>query len=507
MGTGCTAEPGVDMRDTDRMNSPAGAPDEARAAAIAAASRRSLIGAAAYGLLAAAAGTASVEAAPSAVAGKAGVQVAPQTVESGRTVKVSGKGYPPKATGSIFWDATGQWLANVRTDRKGGFRTRVTIPTGLQAGSYRLSVRIWEVNKTARVEVKGPPPAPPVPTPKVGRAWGVFHPDVPQNPAALLPGDFGLLGKLTNNIGRTPGIVMWYQAWGLDATKGFNPALLGLVRDAGSVPMITWEPWNPWNAWDERYRPTQLLKGDHDGYIRSWAEGLKSYGGPVLLRWGHESNGFWYPWAGQWGAQPGDPPNETQASQYVRSWKRIQRIFREVYGGPTENIAWVWCPNIDFTGATPLSMIYPGADAVDWTGLDGYNWYSDPNSAWKSFGDIFEASLGILRSVAPGKPVIIGEVASHEDGQQLDRKADWIRTTFLEEIPQRHPEIRAFIWFDEDKERSWAVTQRDPGMAWDANYQANRIRSLAAFREVAASEFWDGVPLASPSSRTRRTRD
>ncbi|MFM9105730.1 MAG: glycoside hydrolase family 26 protein [Chloroflexota bacterium] len=474
--------------------------DRLLSAAIAAASRRSLLGAAAA--MALAGGAAAAAPGPETVT----FEVSPQRVESGRSARVSGSGYPPDRSGAIVLERTGARLADVSTDRKGRFRTRVRIPDGLAAGSYRLIVRVADVSRKVRVDVVAPSPGGPSPVPTGQRAWGIFHPNMPENPEWLAPGDSGQLGRLIQTIGTAPGIVMWYQAWGLDATKTFNPALLAAVRNAGATPMITWEPWNPYDAWDRRFRPTQLLRGEHDAYIRSWAEGLKAYGDPVMIRWGHEANGFWYPWSAQWGAQAGDPPNATQAAQYVRSWQRIRQIFRQVYGGPAANVSWVWCPNVSFTGSTPLDMIYPGADEVDWVGLDGYNWYSSPEEAWRSFDDIFAPSLATLRSLAPGKPVVIGEVASHEDGQQITRKADWIRATFLQDIPARHPQIRAFIWFDEDKERSWAVTKWWPTEAWDPAYQLNRIRSLEAFRDVAASDYWAGAPLAARSRRSGRPR-
>jgi hypothetical protein len=327
------------------------------------------------------------------------------------------------------------------------------------------------------------------PRPAGTRAWGIFHPNAPEDP--------GQLDRLIEAIGAAPRIVMWYQHWGLDATRQFNPATLATVRDRGGVPLITWEPWNPQDPGDKRFRLQRLLTGAHDDYIRGWARGLKAHDGPVMLRWGHEMNGFWYPWAAQWGAKPTDPPNEERANQYIRSWAHIRGIFDTVYDGAPSNVSWVWCPNIDFTGATPFSMIYPGAASVDWVGLDGYNWYGE--QAWRTFPQIFGSSLQELRRIAPAKRVMIGEVASNEDPVKNGRKAAWIRSTYLEVIPRDYPEIEAVIWFDQDKERPWAVTPWWPTEGWS---DARRVQSLKAFKEVARSVTWAGTP-GLRSGRTR----
>ena len=114
-------------------------------------------------------------------------------------------------------------------------------------------------------------------------------------------------------------------------------------------------------------------------------------------------------------------------------------IFEEV--GAT-NVSWVWCPNVDFANKlTSLPELYPGNSYVDWTCLDGYDWGSNPAGAssgdgWQRFDQIFQSTYNeIVNTVAPGKPMIIGEVGSTEDGGS---KAAWI-SNMLSEI---RPTIR-----------------------------------------------------------------
>jgi hypothetical protein len=67
---------------------------------------------------------------------------------------------------------------------------------------------------------------------------------------------------------------------------------------------------------------------------------------------------------------------------------------------------------------------------VDWTCLDGYNKYD----AWLGLNSIFTGSgtnwlydsYQEVLSVAPSKPIMIGETASLEAGDGGAKKASWI---------------------------------------------------------------------------------
>ncbi len=71
------------------------------------------------------------------------------------------------------------------------------------------------------------------------------------------------------------------------------------------LPMISWEPWNylkepkvdAQRGYQPAYSLTNIIDGKYDSYIRSWAEGVKSLGFTIAIRFAHEMNGYWYPWA------------------------------------------------------------------------------------------------------------------------------------------------------------------------------------------------------------------
>ena len=82
----------------------------------------------------------------------------------------------------------------------------------------------------------------------------------------------------------------------------------------------------------------------------------------------------------------------------------------------------------------PLSGLYPGDAYVDWTCLDGYN----GNNPWTSFHNLFMPTYArITGTIAPSKPMIVGETGSTESGGS---KAQWI-TNMLSDLPVSFPNI------------------------------------------------------------------
>jgi beta-mannanase len=128
-----------------------------------------------------------------------------------------------------------------------------------------------------------------------------------------------------------------------------------------------------------------------------------------------------------------------------------------------------------------LEGLYPGDDYVDWTCMDGYNWGTDHgNSGWWSLTDVFAGSIYTgrfntyreLLTLAPDKPVMIGETGSSEHGGS---KAAWISSALGVELFSNFPSVKAFIWFNSDS--------GDPTLNWaiDSSPEAQ-----AAFAEAIA---------------------
>ena len=260
------------------------------------------------------------------------------------------------------------------------------------------------------------------------------------------------LDAFERDAGGRAGICMWFEGW---AYHEFRADLPEAVAGRGALPMITWEPWDyqQESRLDLRrgeqpgYALSRIAGGEHDAYVRRWAEGARRYGRPLLLRFAHEMNGYWYPWA--------EAANGNRPGEYVAAWRHVHDAFRAV---GADNVAWVWSPNVVYPGATPLRQLYPGDAYVDWAGVDGYNGGTAlPWGGWRTAEELFAPTLREVAALAPGKPLMIGETGSAEAG---GRKAAWIRDFFA--TLDRHPEVGAFVWFDHRREADWRIASSEP---------------------------------------------
>jgi hypothetical protein len=274
----------------------------------------------------------------------------------------------------------------------------------------------------------GAPKAAPAPAGYRGQ-WGLFAPD--------FPGTLATVKSVRASVGRRADYVMWYVHWAGPYSQ-LNRADLKMVAADGATPVITWMSDDPTGA--TTITDSAVAAGAYDGYIRSWARGLKSYGHQVLLRLDHEMNGNWYGWS------PG--LNGNTAAAYVAAWRHVHDVFASV--GAT-NVTFVWSPNVDYPGASPIGPLYPGAAYVGLVGVDGYNWGPLDGHTWQTPQQVFGPTLADLAAITRA-PVLITEVGSTEVGGD---KAAWI-TSFFSMLDSDRA-LTGFVWFDADKETDWRI--------------------------------------------------
>lgn len=254
-------------------------------------------------------------------------------------------------------------------------------------------------------------------------------------------------------------IVMWFVDW----QRGtFDAAQAQAVSERGSIPEISWEPWDSRIALrtpQPDYTLESIIEGRHDAYIRSFADGVRRYGGPLRLRFAQEMNGRWYPWS--------ETQNGNARGEFVKAWRHVHALFAAV--GAT-NVTWIWSP----VAGTIRAREYPGSSQVDIVGLSGFNGGTKLFSKrWRPFVDAFGPPLDAIHALAPNKPVALTEIASAEQG---GNKAEWIDGMFAE--VRRRSYIRAIVWFNLRKEADWRI-ESSPAAQSAFAAGAARLRSVS----------------------------
>jgi mannan endo-1,4-beta-mannosidase len=255
------------------------------------------------------------------------------------------------------------------------------------------------------------------------------------------------------------------------------------IRKHGSIPVLAWSSQSlPALKVQPDFQLSDVISGRYDAYLRGFATEAKAWGKPFFLRFNWEMNGSWFAWH--------EGANGNQAGESAKAWRHVHDIFTSI---GAHNATWVWCPNVEYTGSTPLASLYPGDSYVDWTCLDGYNWGTNPAKPdkWKTFDQVYKASYNkITTEIAPSKPMMIGEVATTEYGGS---KATWIKD-MLARIPTEYTKVRALLWFDKfDSNMDWpietsssATTAFGDGIQHPA-YLGNVFASLTSTKILPAS--------------------
>ncbi|HSC20589.1 MAG TPA: glycosyl hydrolase [Solirubrobacterales bacterium] len=251
--------------------------------------------------------------------------------------------------------------------------------------------------------------------------------------------------------------------------QAFAEEPLRLTRERGALPVMDMDA--------DGFSQKEIVEGKKDSYFKTWATAVKNYGYPLFFRWEWEMNGTWFPYGSEVASNP---------TLYKEVWWHLHKLFEEQ---GASNITWVWCPNLSFPGSTSLSSLYPGNEYVDWTCLDGYNFGKNPEQpdSWKSFSTLYKTSYEELLSLAPTKPIMIGEMASTEYGGE---KSAWITDAIGTQIPTNFPKIKAMLWYNKwDGAKDWPIE--------------TSTSAQTAFKNAIASPIYATNNFGSPTKLTK----
>lgn len=275
-----------------------------------------------------------------------------------------------------------------------------------------------------------------------------------------------------------------------------------LIARHGAIPLIFWSPWDrPYTQeiGPDRFSLEEILLGKWDTYIDQWAIAAKESNIPILVSWGLEMNGNWFPWSGCfYGGGTKGKSGLTGPEIFKKAFRYVVDRVRAKGAG---NILWGFHASHFTDPPDPwnrMSEYYPGADYVDWLGLSlyGKQFREEPWTVFEK--NVMDGLYHELCQLDPTKPILIAEFGVGEFPSSGD-KAEWLSSA-LDLLKTRYSRVKGAVYWHE----RWLNT--------DGSTSNLRIHSspeaLTAYRKGLADPFWlehpQYVPLKtdSPGLRT-----
>jgi beta-mannanase len=129
---------------------------------------------------------------------------------------------------------------------------------------------------------------------------------------------------------------------------------------------------------------------------------------------------------------PDDASGSFDPVDFIAAWDHLRGRF--ALDGAT-NVKWFWCPN---DSAATLPPYFPGADQVDFVGVDVYE---RPPETFGQFSSHVAATYASIEALAPGEPFIFGETAATSPDQ----------VTYFQSLYALYatlPATKAWVYFD-----------------------------------------------------------
>lgn len=335
-----------------------------------------------------------------------------------------------------------------------------------------------------------------------------FKGDGPQTLNMSVPGaytgayvDFGIgEGNVTFDsitdfdrlIGKHLAVVAFGNFWG---EQIFPAKALKIIAGYGAIPLVFWSPWDkPYGEGrgPDRFRLQDIVAGKWDQYIDQWADAARQYGKPILVAWGLEMNGTWFPWSGYYygaGTVVGKKDGQTLYAGPELVKKAFRYVVNRVRSRNATNVLWGFHANNFSIPKAPWNVManyYPGSDYVDWLGLSVYG-KMVKSGDWPAFADVMDAPYQEICRLDAKKPLVLAEWGVGEFPPS--DKAEYITKAF-HLLQTKYQRVKAAVYWHERWENS------------NGSFSNLRVNSspeaLKAYQTGVADPYWLDRPQFAP---------
>ena len=293
----------------------------------------------------------------------------------------------------------------------------------------------------------------------------------------------------------------------------FPEAAVRAIHSVGVIPFIRMMPRTVFTdgVADPVYTLQGFIDGKFDNDLKEWAIDAKRVGIPIMVEFGTEVNGNWFPWSGilNGGAKTdgyGDPKLPDGPERFRDAYRHIIDLFRKE---GVKNITWCFhvYPPQETGVAEELhqpwnNMInyYPGDNYIDWIGISDYGAF-DRGTTWESFTSILDKTYPELSAISLKKPLAVFEFGVIEDPTQGNKTA-WIQDALQSIVNVRYPRIKAISYWNEEWSDCTVVCV--PGINGMINLKLDSSpKTVEVFRKMVASPFFVTEPNYVYSNESR----
>jgi beta-mannanase len=285
-------------------------------------------------------------------------------------------------------------------------------------------------------------------------------------------------------VGKHQAVIASSSYWG---EQDFPTANLNVVWRYGALPVVFWSPWDkPYeqNRGPDKFSLNEILAGKWDAYIDKWADAAREFGHPMIVAFGVEMNGDWFPWSGTYygGENWNDDLDDWEGPARFKATYR--HVVDRVRARGASNIKWMFHTN---NYSYPLdtwnfaSAYYPGSAYVDWFGLSVYG-QQFKDEPWANIPSLVDWPYKEISGLDPSKPVMIAEWATGEFPRSGNKGA-WIKEG-LDLFRTRYPRVKAAIY--------WHERWQNPDQSFSNLRVNSSVESLQAYHEGVAHPDWLG---------------
>lgn len=167
----------------------------------------------------------------------------------------------------------------------------------------------------------------------------------------------GQLVKAFNALVKKPiGVCYFTDNWygGIN----FPGSKCASIKAAGAMPFIRMQTWQKeGNSLSDLgpYTHRNIAAGQHDAALTKYAQAAKAFGSPLLIQYGVEVNGNWFPWS------------KEGPAAYKAACQHVINVFRKA---GANNVKWGF--QVDATDNAKGAQWYPGDNYIDIIGTSCY---------------------------------------------------------------------------------------------------------------------------------------